>query len=166
MLHHGEPPVPVPSRTTLALVLAALMAFSSWSGLGTAIVVVLLPSLAVVLNLTVLSLGLVLRYLTSPLLASARNWFQVTVGLLPELSMIIFWAKNASTTTTMMGNAALLKNLLTGWFAYLPAGVAERYHGGFPLYWRPRALRYTKYATRPAAVSAPAEVYRQPPWAT
>jgi hypothetical protein len=34
--------------------------------------------------------------------------------------MIIFWAKNANTTTTTIGKAALLKNLLTGCFAYLP----------------------------------------------
>src|SRR5436190_18476237 len=92
------------------------------------------------------------------------NSFQVWVVLLPELSMIIFWAKNASTTTTMMGNAALLKNLLTGWFAYLPAGVAERYHGGFPLHWRPRALRYTGYAARPAAVHLLRRSIGSRPW--
>src|SRR5262245_10842241 len=130
------------------------------------IVIVLLPSLDSVLYLTVLSPMFVFRYLTWPFPACVTKSFQVWVVLLPELSMIIFWAKNASTTTTMMGNAALLKNLLTGCFAYLPAGVAERYHGGFALHWRPRALQYTGYAARPAAVSPLAEVYRQRPVTT
>jgi hypothetical protein len=53
-------------------------------------------------------------------LAAWVNSFQVFACLLLELSMIIFWAKNANTTTTTIGKAALLKNLLTGCFAYLP----------------------------------------------
>jgi hypothetical protein len=54
------------------------------------------------------------------LLAAWVNSFQVFACLLLELSMIIFCAKNANTTTTTIGKAALLKNLLTGCFAYLP----------------------------------------------
>src|SRR6185312_5409913 len=122
MLHHGEPEVGVPSTTTFGLLAsAAEIAWSISEVLGMPIVTVWLPSDLVVLYLRLLSPRLVFRYLTpSWLLAACVNSFQVFACLLLELSMIIFWAKNASTTTTTIGKAALLKNLLTGCFAYLP----------------------------------------------
>src|SRR6476659_4139678 len=122
MLHHGEPEVTEPSTTTFWLVAsAAEIAWSISEVLGMPIVTVWLPSALVTLYLRLLSPRLVFRYLTpSWLLAACVNSFQVFACLLLELSMIIFWAKNASTTTTTIGKAALLKNLLTGCFAYLP----------------------------------------------
>jgi hypothetical protein len=81
--------------------------------------------------------------------------------------MIIFWAKNASTTTTTIGKAALLKNLLTGCFAYLPGEltitISRRFSG---------SLTPDMGTTTPGyAAGTTADVlanwfYRQPPVAT
>jgi hypothetical protein len=53
------------------------------------------------------------------------------VVLLLELLLIIRSAKNAKTMTTSIGNAALLKNLLTRCFLPAYRDWIERYHGVF-----------------------------------
>src|SRR5215471_6662395 len=56
--------------------------------------------------------------------------------------MIMRWAKKASTTTTMMGNAALLKNLLTGVLVYLPGGWVRTISRGILAHsWRHSPIR-------------------------
>jgi hypothetical protein len=59
------------------------------------------------------------------------------VVLLLELLLIIRSAKNASTMTTSIGNAALLKNLLTRCFLPACRDLLERYHGVFSVHVRP-----------------------------